>query len=221
MSPANISTRAGRPHRPTRRVDRGTRAACRVLSEPDGRQPAAATDGRPLGEVTLVALDMRSAEITDRGDLGRPLSARRRTRAGPPRRGPSSRAEREPRLLDISLDVAPSRGGTAAHCCARTADLLGWCLRGGSRSRRRSTTSPRRMQPCRHRPGSHWMVWMQPAGRCDQLLSAGIELCFGQPLLAPRRPAPRLRDCPPLQLRRFGIEPQLARDLRNRPWNSR
>jgi len=56
------------------------------------------------------------------------------------------------------------------------------------------------------------MVGMQPAGRSDQLLAAGVELGFGQPFW--RRAGQRrdLRDRPPLQLRRFGVEPQLARD---------
>ena len=58
------------------------------------------------------------------------------------------------------------------------------------------------------------MVGVQPVGCCDELLATGIELCLGQPLWRDAGKRGDLRDCPPLQLRRLGVEPQLAGDLK-------
>jgi hypothetical protein len=75
-----------------------------LLGQPDVRKPPAAADGGPLGEVTLVALDMRSAQIADRGDLGRvrgqPDSKLAQDRLDADHRG---RSEREAHLPDVSL----------------------------------------------------------------------------------------------------------------------
>ena len=57
------------------------------------------------------------------------------------------------------------------------------------------------------------MVWVQPMGRCEQLLATGIQLCLGQPLWRDAGERGDLRDRPPLQLCRLGIEPQLGCDL--------
>jgi hypothetical protein len=69
------------------------------------------------------------------------------------------------------------------------------------------------VQPRRHWPDSHWMVWVQLAGRGDQLLATGVELCLGQPLWRDAGERGDLRDCPPLQLGRLGVESQLGCDL--------
>jgi hypothetical protein len=53
---------------------------------------------------------------------------------------------------------------------------------------------------------------MQPTGRGDQLIAAGIDLRFGQPLRGDAGQRRDLRDRPPLQLGRLGIKPQLAGD---------
>ena len=55
---------------------------------------------------------------------------------------------------------------------------------------------------------------MQPEGRGDQLLATGVELSLGQPLRRDARQCRDLRDRPPLQLGRLGVEPQLGCDLK-------
>ena len=53
---------------------------------------------------------------------------------------------------------------------------------------------------------------MQPAGSGDQLLTSAVELRLVQPARWDARERRDLRQRPPLQLRRLGIEPQLGGD---------
>ena len=185
-----------------------------MLGQPDLREPPAA-DGRPLGEVTLVTLDVVTAQIGDRRDLwhvcGQPGGELAQDRLDADHR---RRPQRQAHLLDIALQRRAQLRRDRRPLPRADSGLVSVALarrhvdHAGVKQRRLGT-----VQSCRQRPHTERMIRVQPTHSRDQLLSAGVELRLGQAL---RRSACERRDLrhrPPLQLRRLRIEPQLGRDL--------